>query len=425
MATKEHTSVYKWEQALSNNWDNDIQEDESGNIINVRQLARSRGHVQKRYVSEAVRRGLIRYLVLAIDCSTSAAEKDYRPNRIMAMKAACEKFILQYFDQNPISQLCLAQLQDSVARKITDMSGSPKVHIGRLRKVRVTKGLASLQNTMKLAILSLRHVPNYGHRELLIVFTSLSTTDPGNIDSTIQEAIENKIRISIVSLTAEIYVCKRITQATGGIFHVAIDVKHLGEILKELTTPSPQLEGTGISVGERSIQADFVYMGFPRRVVESHASYVFDGKNTRLTCTAYVCPRCFTKAADIPTQCSSCTLQLNSSSHIARSFHHISPVPSFIDVTATIWRTLSAVEERRPGVEKGGNNMDEDENEEMTSSSNVITNAYIPITVNCSGCSDLLTNGDALFRCPKCSLDYCGECDNFIHETLHNCPGCD
>jgi transcription initiation factor TFIIH subunit 2 len=406
----EHLSVYKWEGALTNNWDNDIQEDESGNIINVRQLTKLRGgQIQRQYVSEAVRRGLIRYLVLAIDCSASASEKDFRPNRIMATKAACERFILQYFDQNPISQLCLAQLQDSVARKLTDMSGSPKVHIDRLRKVRITKGLASLQNTMKLAILSLRHVPNYGHRELLIVFSSLSTTDPGNIDATIAEAVEQKIRISIVCLTAEIYVCKRIALATGGSFHVAVDNRHLVTIMRELTTPSPQL------AQDRSMQADFVYMGFPRRVVEPHASYVFDGKSTRLSCTAYVCPRCFSKTSEIPTQCNSCTLQLNSSSHIARSFHHICPVPMFEELDAAA--AMSAA---------GGasTSMTVDLSTGAADDRGALSLPPRTPTLVCSGCSGTIYSDDSVFKCPRCAGGFCYDCDQFIHEGLHNCPGC-
>lgn len=28
------------------------------------------------------------------------------------------------------------------------------------------------------------------------------------------------------------------------------------------------------------------------------------------------------------------------------------------------------------------------------------------------------------FSCPKCKQDFCAECDLFVHEVLHNCPGC-
>ena len=34
-------------------------------------------------------------------------------------------------------------------------------------------------------------------------------------------------------------------------------------------------------------------------------------------------------------------------------------------------------------------------------------------------------NDDAPSVCPKCKKIYCFQCDVFIHEKLHNCPGCE
>ncbi len=28
-------------------------------------------------------------------------------------------------------------------------------------------------------------------------------------------------------------------------------------------------------------------------------------------------------------------------------------------------------------------------------------------------------------QCPSCKRVFCFECDTYIHESLHNCPGCD
>ena len=28
-------------------------------------------------------------------------------------------------------------------------------------------------------------------------------------------------------------------------------------------------------------------------------------------------------------------------------------------------------------------------------------------------------------RCPQCRRQFCFDCDTFVHETLHNCPGCE
>ena len=29
------------------------------------------------------------------------------------------------------------------------------------------------------------------------------------------------------------------------------------------------------------------------------------------------------------------------------------------------------------------------------------------------------------YRCGKCQNDFCIDCDVFVHESLHNCPGCE
>jgi len=29
------------------------------------------------------------------------------------------------------------------------------------------------------------------------------------------------------------------------------------------------------------------------------------------------------------------------------------------------------------------------------------------------------------YRCDDCDADFCIDCDAFIHEMLHNCPGCE
>lgn len=391
-------SSYRWEQTVSA-WDSEIREDDSGNIIATQYGDQHRIHKAKeRRVTESVRRGLIRYLVLAIDCSVSAAEKDYRPNRLSVIKSVLEDFILHFFDQNPISQIGMTQIYDRVSEKLTDLSGNPKAHIQRLRQVLTTEGLASLQNALIQAIDILQHIPDYGHRELLIIYNSLSSTDPGNIDNTIDMAVKNKIRVSIVCLSAEIYICKKITEKTGGTFSVATDASHLIEILKTLVPPSPETSSFASSG-----KTEFVYMGFPRRVLDVNENYGFDGKHPSLGSAFYICPRCFTKTTDIPTQCCSCTLQLNFSSHIARSHHHIFPVPNFEEVVLDSIGT---------GVNVGPK-LDVN-----------INNALISPGQNqviCCGCSETIKNEDICFVCPTGGGSYCIECDLFIHDNLHNC----
>jgi transcription initiation factor TFIIH subunit 2 len=208
-------STYRWEQGVSKSWDT-VQEDEAGNLITI-STDRERSHRAKQNrVTKSIRRGLIRYMVLAIDSSKSAAENDYKPCRLEVSNACTKNFIAEYFDQNPISQIGLILTRDRSAQRLSEMSGNPKNHIHQvpinpfymcyyvhltpisihqLQSVRNMDGLPSLQNTLLLAMSMLRHIPNYGHRELLIVFSSLSTCDPGDIFKTIREAKALKVAL--------------------------------------------------------------------------------------------------------------------------------------------------------------------------------------------------------------------------------------
>ena len=46
-------------------------------------------------------------------------------------------------------------------------------------------------------------------------------------------------------------------------------------------------------------------------------------------------------------------------------------------------------------------------------------------SVTCFGCQTTLNVEQNLTeRCRKCDKPFCIECNVFIHESLHNCPGC-
>lgn len=54
---------------------------------------------------EPIKRGMIRYLYLAIDLSKSMSDGDLRPSRLAVTLRIVQDFISSYFDQNPLSQL--------------------------------------------------------------------------------------------------------------------------------------------------------------------------------------------------------------------------------------------------------------------------------------------------------------------------------
>lgn len=60
------------------------------------------------------------------------------------------------------------------------------------------------------------HLPTHSSREILIVFGSLTTVDPGNVYETLSSCIKDRIRISLVALAAEMKICRELCDRTGG-----------------------------------------------------------------------------------------------------------------------------------------------------------------------------------------------------------------
>ena len=126
-------------------------------------------------------------------------------------------------------------------------------------------------------------------------------------------------------------------------------------------------------------------MGFPQ--------YINEGENKPSMCvchlddepnfgiSGYFCPQCNSKYCDLPVECKVCGLTLVSASHLARSYHHLFPVDSF---------------------------------SEQTLSTNKI----------CAGCLKELSVGKTVVVCPNCKKHFCIDCDVFIHDVSHVCPGC-
>lgn len=66
-------------------------------------------------------------------------------------------------------------------------------------------------------ILSDSHLPTHSSREILIIFGSLTTCDPGNVHDTVQGCVNDKIRVSVVALAAEMKICRDFCTRTGGL----------------------------------------------------------------------------------------------------------------------------------------------------------------------------------------------------------------
>ncbi|CAG8605585.1 1602_t:CDS:2 [Paraglomus brasilianum] len=218
--------AYAWEEEYKRSWDV-LQEDEDGSLRRIVEDLQNRMK-RKRLLRDTstIRRGIIRHMILVLDLSESMLEKDLRPSRLELTLSYMDQFIVEYFDQNPISQLGIVTTRDGLSEKLTELSGmeyvekerNPMDHIRALKSKKNTEpeGEPSLQNALEMARTSLIHVPGHGSREVLIIFGSLTTCDPGNIYDTISQLQKDSIRVSVVGLAAEVQICRYMAKETKG-----------------------------------------------------------------------------------------------------------------------------------------------------------------------------------------------------------------
>ena len=253
---------------------------------------------------------------------------------------------------------------------------------------------------------------------------SLTTCDPSDIDETIQLCKKSNVRCSVICLAAEVRIYKHLTKETGGDFGVILDDSHFKDLLQTHLEPPPS---------STSAEASLIKMGFPCHSGHQSDHQQQPGSNdqsrsglgmclchqdtqqqgadsgSRLSVSGFLCPQCNAKYCELPVECRICSLMLVSAPHLARSYHHLFPLPIFKEVTIKCFAldcsfyahvlqiSVSELREESPATR-----------------------------LSCFSCvRQFSTSSEAkCFKCPLCSCLFCGECDLFVHETLHSCPGC-
>lgn len=76
-------------------------------------------------------------------------------------------------------------------------------------------------------------------QQLLFIHSALSTTDSEDINETIAALKKSKVRCSAISLSAEVFICKKLSRETLGTFGVALTENHFKQLLHTHITPPP------------------------------------------------------------------------------------------------------------------------------------------------------------------------------------------
>ncbi|EJU04067.1 TFIIH basal transcription factor complex subunit SSL1 [Dacryopinax primogenitus] len=393
--------AYAWEASYKRSWDT-VQEDEAGSLQAAVQdlVARSkRRRCACSWGDAPIRRTIIRHMMFLVDLSTAMMDRDMRPSRFDLTLSYAREFVSEWFDQNPLGQMGVVGMRNGVGERIGDMSGNPQDVLKCFldKTLLEPAGEPSLQNSIEMARASMNHLPTHSSREILIIFGSLTTVDPGNLLDTVDACVRDQIRISIVALSAEMKVCRDMCERTGGVFGVALNEGHYKDLLFELVPPpadkSP-VSRLAAQAGEG--QSELMQMGFPTRLPAT-APPSLCVCHSRLRSEGYICPRCNSKVCDVPTDCDICGLMIVSSPHLARSYHHLFPAPAYKAVLELDGKEASACH---------------------ACSLPFPTTARAPLQTE-EGMSP-----HGRYRCPKCKHDFDAECDLFVHDVLHVCPGC-
>ncbi|KAF2640785.1 TFIIH basal transcription factor complex, subunit SSL1 [Massarina eburnea CBS 473.64] len=403
----------------------------------IQQMEEERKRKRLRKDTKPFQRGIIRHVVLVLDLSEAMSDKDMRPSRYHATIKFTQEYVREFFEQNPISQMSVLGMHDGLCIRVSELSGNPAEHIAAIQSLRTPrnpneipkepKGSPSLQNALELARATLYHTPNHGTREVIVVFGSLLSLDPGDIHQTIRACVRDRVRVSIIGMGARLKICTEIVSRTNagdeGEYVVATDQELLRELLLATTTP-PVVRATNAGAAAPEAEAALMMMGFPSRVVEDTPTMC--ACHGILTSGGYTCSRCSVKVCSLPVTCPSCQLTLLLSTHLARSYHHLFPLRNWAEVSWTRAREtgskecvscLSAFPEPPPpedaisptskhhgranGHANGAHRQaEEDDGEEQKASES------------------------ARYECRVCESHFCIDCDMFCHMVLHNCPGC-
>ena len=430
-------------------WDKAVQEDADGNIVVTagdtfteavrkrRKLLERQDYAQRH---RRVVRDMIRYVYVIIDASRWTRVKDPvfpgGGTRIEVITKVLTDFVQEFYDQNPVSHLGFVLVKQGEAEILTQLSGNSKTHKLALQSVAEScagegpaqGGEFSLQNALEVAGRSLGHQPRHGSREVVIVTAALSTCDPGFIlTETLPKLQQANVRVSCIALTAELYICHKVSETTGGTMGVCIDLQHFRDWLMAQCTPPP----ANIHKAESERGCEMIPMGFPSRTSQEVAELVHAGRQkTLLSRTAFTCPQCQGRNSELPTDCAVCGLKLVLAPHLARSFHHLFPVPSYLEKPFTpttddklLTGLPSSLSSSQPTKSKM---LVEPPVRQFTPTNKLLVTSHDD-ELSCHACLRpvVMDHGEILrFQCPDCQNIYCVDCDAFIHNSLHNCPGC-
>jgi transcription initiation factor TFIIH subunit 2 len=336
--------------------------------------------------------------------------KDLKPSRLACTFELLKPFIENFYDKNPLSHLGFGVMKETKMSQLSDLAQYSREHHTKLQQLKESdSNEISLKNSLEIAMELLKQTPLYASKEILIILSANSSSDPGDINETIEELKRLKIKVSIIALSCKMYVCKRITENTHGTLDLATNKERFRDLLIKYANPSV--------LNLDAIQVTLVPIGFPAKRTEEIKVMKNPNKpetlfvktlcschDSKMDAHHYICPRCKGRNCDIPAKCGICNLNLISASLLARS----DPVPKF-----SLVRVFLNDEMRENG---------------LYDYETMHIQELLGIQNKCSSCSEPFESSLKTVKhasvCPSCKSFFCLKCDVYIHDSLFNCPEC-
>lgn len=270
---------------------------------------------------------------------------------------------------------------------------------------------------------------------MLVIYGALLSSDPGDIHDTISNLIKDRIRVSVVGLSAQVAICAELCARTNAgdetQYNVAMDETHYRELFLRTTTPP-------VTRTQAQNVASLLMMGFPSRTLAAAEASAYCACHNKPVREGYLCTRCGTRVCRLPAECPACGLTLILSTHLARSYHHLFPLRNWVEVPWSAAHRSSACyscltpfpqpprkkkkkqgaraqewdgdgPDRANGVEEDAHGDDDEEERERERARRK----------DLKGVSE-----SGRYACEVCGNHFCIDCDVFAHEVIHNCPGC-
>ncbi|KAH0795926.1 hypothetical protein GPJ56_000174 [Histomonas meleagridis] len=376
----EVTTMRKWEQT-GTPWDG-FKINENGQLVSETGTREFNSETaKKKHDLLGKRRGLIRALVVVIDITeTALAPRQFGQSRISIIVKSLTNFITSFFDENPLSMLSIVSTYNYRATILTPLSRDIKQHIHALDTLSDinASGEPSIYNSIVVATSLLRATVKCSTKEILFFYGSMRTCDPKPLQESIDLLCQSPPCVaSCIGFNAELDFLKRIAASNNGLYLIPTSTEHLDDILLSFVQPPGWVDKTQ--------KMQFLPFGFPKTTYDLPAfqlDKVFHDRNNPPLpkVTNIQCPQCGTRVFDLPTFCPCCGHLLFSAGHLIRAQHHLRPILPY--------------EKRSPKSEFA-----------------------------CFGCNERF-GSEEVYICQDCGNVFCADCDNFIHNTLQNCPGC-